>query len=122
MRRRDFITGIAGSATTWPLAVRAQQAQRMRRIGILLFTKQDLAVINPMLRGLEALGYVNGKTVAIEYRYADGEYERLPEAADELVRLNPDVIFFIRRRTGPNPKESDDDHSDRRGGEQRSSR
>jgi putative ABC transport system substrate-binding protein len=49
--------------------------------------------IGPFLQGLEALGYVDGKTVAIEYRDAAGKYERVPELADELVRLNPDVIF-----------------------------
>jgi len=93
MKRREFITLLGGTVAAWPLATHAQPALRMRRIGVLLFAKQDQAGISPFLRGLEALGYVDGKTVAIEHRDADGKYERLPELADELVRLNPDVIF-----------------------------
>jgi ABC-type uncharacterized transport system substrate-binding protein len=71
----------------------AQRAERIPRLGILLFTQQDLAVIRPCLQELQALGYVDGKTVALEYRDADGQFERLPELAAELVRTNPDVIF-----------------------------
>jgi putative tryptophan/tyrosine transport system substrate-binding protein len=92
MRRRDFIA-LVGGATAWPLAARAQQPARMPRIGILLFSEQDRAVIDPMLRGLEALGYIDGKTVTIVYRSFEGEFERLPKVIDELIRLNPDVIF-----------------------------
>ena len=65
----------------------------MRRIGVLLYAKQDQAIISPFIKALEALGYVDGKTVAIEYRNGEGNYERLSEAAVELVRLNLDVIF-----------------------------
>ena len=65
----------------------------MPKVGILLFAKPDLAVIDPFVRGLETLGYVDGKTVSLEYRDAEGNYERLPRLADELVRLNPDVIL-----------------------------
>ena len=76
----------------------------MKRIGILLYTKQDKAIIDPMLRGLEALGYVDGKNIAFEYRDVDGRFERLPEAANELVRLNPDVIFSFGGEQAPNVK------------------
>ena len=93
VKRRDFISLVGGAAAAWPLAARAQQAKRMPRIGILLFAQADLAVIDPFLRGLEALGYVDGKTVSLEYRDAAGKYERVPQLAEELVRLNPDVIF-----------------------------
>jgi putative ABC transport system substrate-binding protein len=93
LKRREFITLLGGAAVTWPLAAGAQQSNQLRRIGILLFAKEDQAVISPLLSGLEALGYVDGKTVAIEYRDAEGNYDRLPEEADKLVRLNPDVIF-----------------------------
>jgi hypothetical protein len=90
MRRREFIAFVGGAAAAsifWPLTARAQQAVRLRRIGILLYSKQELANVSPMLRRLEALGYVDGKTIAVEYRDAEGEFERLPLAADELVRL-----------------------------------
>ena len=93
MRRRDFIASLS-SAAVWPLAARAQQQQTsLRRIGVLLFSKEDETVIRPLLQGLEALGYIDGKTVAIEYRYGEGNPERLVVQADELVRHNPEVIF-----------------------------
>jgi putative ABC transport system substrate-binding protein len=86
---------------SWPVGARAQQATRMRRIGILLRSKQEHAVISPFLRGLESLGYVDGKTVSIEYRDADGTSERMPQAADDLVRLQPDVIFAFGGDNAP---------------------
>ena len=99
MRRRDFIKVIG--AATWPLAARAQQAVRMRHIGILLYAKEDRVIISPVLSALESLGYVDGKTVSIEYRDADGRYERLQEAANEIVRLRPDVIFSFGGEQAP---------------------
>jgi ABC-type uncharacterized transport system substrate-binding protein len=101
LRRREFITLTGGAALAWPLTARAQQAVRMRRIGILLYAKQDQANVSPMLRELEALGYVDGKTIAVEYRDAEGKFERLPLAADELVRLNPDLIFSFGGELAP---------------------
>lgn len=101
MHRRDFIKAIAGSAAGWPLAARAQQRDSLRRIGILLFAKQEKAVISPVLQGLEQLGYIDGKNVIIEYRDADGQFGRLQEAADDLVRLKPDVIFSFGGEQAP---------------------
>jgi putative ABC transport system substrate-binding protein len=101
VRRRDFIKAIAGSAAGWPLAARAQQRDSLRRIGILLYAKQEKAVISPVLQGLEQLGYIDGKNVIIEYRDADGQYGRLQEAADDLVRLKPDVIFSFSGEQAP---------------------
>src|SRR5438034_9378392 len=100
IRRREFITLLGGATVAWPLAAEAQQAARRRRIGILLFAGQDRAIISPFLAGLEALGYVDGKTIAIDYRDGGdrdggGNYERLPEAAEALVRLDPDVILWF---------------------------
>src|SRR5262245_9537226 len=93
MRRREFIA-LLGAATVSPIGVRAQQQPaRRRRIGILLFADQDRAIIRPCLQELQALGYVDGKTITIDYRDAEGKYDRLPELATELVRLDPDVIF-----------------------------
>jgi ABC-type uncharacterized transport system substrate-binding protein len=104
VKRRQFITllgGAAASSVSWPLTARAQQSVRMRRIGILVYTKQEQGNVSPMLRELEALGYVDGKNVVIEYRDADGKYEQLPLAADELVRLNPDLIFSFGGELAP---------------------
>src|SRR5262249_22112794 len=100
MRRRELIGLIAGAAA-WPLSARAQPPERIRRIGILLFAQQDRAVIRPCLEELQALGYIEGKTVAIEYRDAQGDYDRLPQLAAELVHLGPDVIFSFGGEQAP---------------------
>jgi len=100
MRRRRFIAALAGAAL-WPSAARAQQPRRVPRIGLLLFSDADRAVIRPFLEGLESLGYVDGKTVAIEYRDAEGRFERLPDLARELARLSPDVIFSFGGEQAP---------------------
>ena len=101
MRRREFITLLGSAAAFRPLAVRAQQKVPMRHIGIPLYAKQEKATINPVLQGLEQLGYTDGKNIIIEYRDADGQYDRLQEAADDLVRLKPDVIFSIGGEQAP---------------------
>jgi putative ABC transport system substrate-binding protein len=106
MRRREFIASFGSTMACWPVAARAQQTARMKRIGILLYAKQDQANIAPMLRGLEALGYVDGKNVAIDYRDAEGKFERLAEAANELARLKPDVIFSFGGEQAPNVKKA----------------
>jgi ABC-type uncharacterized transport system substrate-binding protein len=94
VRRRDFITAIAGSAVTWPLAVRAQQDTKVRRIGLLSpFAPSDTAVWHrAFLRGLAELGWVDGKNIMIAYRYADGRNDRLPALVADLLRLKVDVI------------------------------
>src|SRR5262245_65390375 len=80
---------------------RAQQYARQRRVGILLFSDDDKAIIRPFLQGLEALGYVDKTTVDIHYRNAEANFERLAAMADELVRLNPDVIFSFGGEQAP---------------------
>ena len=95
MRRRDFIKGIAGSAATaWPLGARAQQAGKMPRIGFLgLASPSTFASrLEGFRSGLRDFGYVEGTNVIIEYRWAEGRYERLPELAADLVRSNVDLI------------------------------
>jgi putative tryptophan/tyrosine transport system substrate-binding protein len=102
MRRREFIALLGGAAVAWPRAAHAQQQPaRRRRIGILLFADQDRAIIRPCLQELQALGYVDGKTIIIDYRNAEGKYERLPELAADLVRLDPDVIFSFGGEQAP---------------------
>jgi putative tryptophan/tyrosine transport system substrate-binding protein len=91
LRRREFIT-LLGGAVVWPLAARAQQSERVRRIGMIMLGRDD-PFASPFLQGLQALGYVEGRNVTIEHRDAEGKAERLPDVVAELVRLNPDVIF-----------------------------
>jgi ABC-type uncharacterized transport system substrate-binding protein len=85
---------LVGGAAMWPLTVGAQQPPgRVRRIGIFLFARPDRANVQPFIKELETLGYVDGKNIAIEYRDAGGQSDQFAEAAAELVRLNPDVIL-----------------------------
>ncbi len=102
MRRRQFIAWLGGAAATWPLPLRAQQAARRPRIGVLIFSDpQTDPNAEAFRRGLRELGYIDGQTVAIEYRYAEGRAERLPELAAELVALKPDVVFALGGDVGP---------------------
>jgi putative ABC transport system substrate-binding protein len=95
MKRRDFITLLGGAAAVWPLAARAQQAQRVHRIGWL--TAQREASLTPFLAALRTafvdLGYSEGRNLAIEYRFGDDDIERVPELAAELVRLPVEIIL-----------------------------
>jgi putative tryptophan/tyrosine transport system substrate-binding protein len=90
MRRRDFIA-LLGGAAAWPLAVRAQQAGKMVSVGILGL--EDLPPIDTFRQTLNELGYVEGKNVLFEQRYAKGRNERFPELANDLVGLKVDVIL-----------------------------
>src|ERR1700676_5491820 len=93
MKRRDFITLIGGAATTWPLTAHAQQ---MRRIGMLLaFSESDLegqSRVAAFQKSLQELGWLDGRTVRIDYRWAVGDADRNRYAA-ELVAIAPDVIL-----------------------------
>src|SRR5262249_5221208 len=95
MRRRDFIAGIAGSATAWPPVARAQ-GSRVVRIGGLYIGLADAESFRRELReGLREVGYVEGQNIAFEFRSAEGNLDRLPELASELVRLKVDVIVAL---------------------------
>ena len=98
MRRRDFIKVIAGSAAAWPLAARAQQGGKIHRIGIIsasvpLSTWRESPFLRAFLAGLHDLGYEEGRNIAIEFRSAEGNLERLPDIAAELVGLKVDVLI-----------------------------
>src|SRR5690348_3037581 len=96
MKRREFITLAGGAAVAWPLAARAQQpAGRVYRIGYQAIgsRKQTLPFINAFEESLRSLGYRVGENVIIEYRFADGQMERLPALAADLVRLGVDIII-----------------------------
>ena len=97
IRRRDFIT-LLGGAAAWPLAARAQQAEPVRRVGVLFgnadgpFTQSNIAALRERLA---MLGWVEGGNVRIDYRFGGGDPDRLAAYAEELVDLRPDVIFAL---------------------------
>ena len=96
MRRREFIS-LLGGAAAWPLTARAQQGERMRRIGVLM----DLAENDPegqvriaaFLQGLAQLGWTDGRNARIDIRWPAGDYDRIRKYAAELVALPPDVVL-----------------------------
>jgi putative ABC transport system substrate-binding protein len=93
MRRREFIKLVGSAAAAWPITARAQQAA-MPLIGVLSSRSPEDSRphLAGFLRGLEAFGYVDGKTAKIEYRWANGQYDQLPKLASELVNLHPAII------------------------------
>lgn len=99
MRRRDFIKVIAGSATAWPLAVRAQQpGGKVPRIGYLSpgsASPGPLAYHDEFQRGLRELGYIEGRNIVTEYKFAEGKFDRLDQLAADFVRLNVDIIVSV---------------------------
>src|SRR5678816_4027807 len=96
MRRRDFVSGIAGTAAAWPLVARAQQGKQMRRIGVLMHLAADdpesSTRITALRQGLYHLGWADGGNVRIDYRWAKGEVDLFRQGAKELVQLAPDVL------------------------------
>ena len=94
MRRRRFITLLGGAAVAWPLAARAAAGKRPR-VGLLtLLSPQDEGGrIAAFVAGMRELGYVPGQSIDIDYRYAQGETERLRPLARELIAFAPDVIL-----------------------------
>jgi ABC-type uncharacterized transport system substrate-binding protein len=99
MNRRAFITLLGGSAATWPLAAGAQQAEGMRRIGVLMNTAADepeaQARLSAFMQGLQKLGWAVGRNLRVDYRWTSlpGDLARLRKDAAELVALRPDVIL-----------------------------
>jgi len=97
MRRRDFIKGIAGSTAAWPIPAIAQQADRLRRISVLMaFDENDPQTrgwLSDFTRELAELGWTDGRTMRIDVRWAAGSVDRMRTFAKELVELQPDVIL-----------------------------
>ena len=94
MRRREFITLLGGVAGAWPLAARAQQPGKLQTIGFMGQSTRSAASewVAPFVRRLRELGWIEGRTVAIEYRWAEGREERIAQIAAEFVRLKVDII------------------------------
>jgi putative tryptophan/tyrosine transport system substrate-binding protein len=95
IRRREFLAALGSAAATWPLAARAQQAGKIHRIGWLSPGSFEPNTLAAFLNALRELGWIEGKNIAFERRYAENRVERLPELAAELVRLNVDIIVAI---------------------------
>jgi len=97
MRRRQFITLLGGAAATWSLAARAQQPERMRRIGVLMAVAENDADVRAGVaifqQSLQELGWKTGHNVRIDYRWGDAVAERIQARAKELVDLQPDVLI-----------------------------
>jgi ABC-type uncharacterized transport system substrate-binding protein len=94
VKRRDFITLLGGAAVTWPLVARAQQSGKLRTIGFLGPNTHSAASewVAAFVQRLRELGWMEGRTITIEYRWAEGREERFAEIAAEFVRLKVDVI------------------------------
>ena len=97
MKRREFITLLGGAAAAWPLAARAQQAERMQRIGVLMNFAADDAEgqgrVAAFQQALQQLGWTDGRNVQIDYRWAAGDTGRFRRYAEELLALAPDVVL-----------------------------
>jgi putative tryptophan/tyrosine transport system substrate-binding protein len=97
MKRREFMTLLGGAAAAWPLVARAQETQRVRRIGVLMATaendpetQQRLAALRD---GLQKLGWTEGRNLRSKYRWGENDLDRMRTGAAELAALKPEVIF-----------------------------
>src|SRR5215472_19342700 len=97
MRRRQFMTLLGGAAAAWPLAARAQQGSRLPTIGFpgSGTPTSQRTWVDAFVQRLRELGWIEGRTVAIDYRWAEGRPERFAEIAAEFVRLKVDIIFAV---------------------------
>ena len=93
MKRREFIA-LVGGAAAWPLAARAQPTNKIARIGFLgsATAAGSAQSVSTLREGLSALGYVEGKNIILEFRWAEGKYDQLLELVTDLIRLNVDVL------------------------------
>ena len=115
MRRRDFIFLLAGATAAWPLALRAQQAGKIYTVGSLTAgTGAPIPGITTLGDTLRELGWIEGKNIAFERRYAENRLDRLPALAAELVDLKVDVIVaagtlapLAAKRADDNPDRHD---------------
>ena len=99
MQRREFITLLSGAAAAWPLAARAQQGERMRRIGVLMnlaaADPESTARVTAFAQGLQESGWTIGRNVQIDTRWAAADADLFRRYAAELVALAPDIILIL---------------------------
>ena len=109
MNRRTFLCWLTLGTLAAPLAVEAQQSAKGYRIGLLIGSSESFVApyITIFRQALRALGYVEGGNIAIEYRYADGNYDRLPVLAADLVRPKFDVVVTEGNPSNPSSETSD---------------
>ena len=93
MRRREFIA-ILGGVAGWPIAVHGQQLKKIPRVGFLGLTSPaaHAQFLEAFRRGLRDLGYIDGESISVEYRWAEGQYDRLPQLATDLIREKVDLV------------------------------
>ena len=103
VRRREFIGLLSGAAATWPFAVRGQQTDRVRRVGVLVNSSENDLEKQSELRAfrarMEELGWSEGRNIRFDYRWTDGDFDRLSPYAAELVNLSPDAILATNAPT-----------------------
>jgi len=115
MKRRELIA-LLGSAVAWPLAARAQQPERMRRIIVLMGIANDAeaqARAVALRQGLQALGWTIGRNIQIDYSFADGDAERMRVYAKEAVASGPDLILAVTNPTLQADPQRDSQPADR---------
>jgi putative tryptophan/tyrosine transport system substrate-binding protein len=97
MRRRTFIAALGGGAAAWPLVARAQQPDRMRRIGALMVTGESSPDVPGFVltfeQQLNSLGWSKGRNLRVDYRWGAADPERIRDYATELISLSPDVLL-----------------------------
>ena len=101
MRRRTFIAALGGAAL-WPVAAPAQLSGKIPRLGVLLYsTPKDDPQARAFQQGLSDHGYIDGRNISVDYRFAEGVAARLPDLASDLVRMKPDGLFVIGGDVAP---------------------
>ena len=97
LKRREFVTLLGGVTAGWPLTARAQQAERMRRIGVLMSypasDRDAQALVTAFMEALQQLGWTDGRNVRIDTRWAGGSAAEIRKQATELVAIAPDVVL-----------------------------
>ena len=125
MKRRTFISGL-GSAAAWPLAARAQQGDRVRRIGVLLGGDENDPAWKPRLsaftQALAGLGWTDGRNLRMDLRWSGSDIDRIRAIAQEVVGLKPDIILASTTPGDRRPPAGDPDDPDRLGGRGRARR